>query len=88
MIKFQEKKQAREDIQMRYVTIDIERLKGALSKRQAGVAESIGISLNSLSRKLNGRIGLTLDDLNKICRTIHRDPEEFIRYDDLEGLAA
>lgn len=63
---------------MKMIKIDLEKLKGALSKQQAQIAEAAGWRLNTLSRKLNGHLGLSLDDLNKICRVAKREPAEFI----------
>jgi transcriptional regulator with XRE-family HTH domain len=63
---------------MRMAKIDIEKLKGSLAKRQGQIAEAAGWRLNTLSRKLNGHLRLSLDDLNKICRATRREPAEFI----------
>ena len=65
---------------MKRAEINLELLKGALSQKQTYVAGQIGWQLNTISRKLNGRIGLSLDDLNQICRTIGREPAEFIKF--------
>ena len=65
---------------MKRAKIDLERLKGALSKQQAQIAKAAGWRLNTLSRKLNEHIGLSLDDLNKICQAAQREPAEFIMF--------
>lgn len=65
---------------MKMAKMDLERLKGALSKQHAQIAEAAGWRLNTLSRKLNGHLGLSLDDLNKICRAAKREPAEFIMF--------
>jgi transcriptional regulator with XRE-family HTH domain len=63
---------------MKMAKIDIEKLKGSLAKRQGQIAEAAGWRVNTLSRKLNGHLGLSLNDLNKICRVTQREPAEFI----------
>ena len=74
---------------MQKVIVDLEKLKGALSKKHAEIAKTVGWQLNTLSRKLNGHRSLTLDDLNEICRAAKREPREFIAFvEDLEGIAA
>ena len=72
---------------LKAVRIDIERLKGALSRRQTEVANKIGLTLNTLSRKLNGRVKFSLEDLNKVCLAISREPAEFLIFEEVEGIA-
>ena len=69
------------------------RLKREITADRMGaeIARRIGINRTYLYKKLHQTIGMSLDDLNKICKAYDRDATEFvdeIDLGDLEGLAA
>ena len=65
---------------MKEVTIDYERLKGAVTGARLGVklADHLGIHKGSLSRKLNSSIPIPLEELNKISQFLGRDTMDFL----------
>ena len=73
--------------------INIERLKREITADRMGaeIARRLGINRTYLYKKLHQTIGMSLDDLNKICKAYDRDATEFvdeIDLGDLEGMAA
>ena len=64
---------------MKTIIIDRERLKGALWGQHLTVAESLGIHKNTLSRKINAKRGLHLEELNQIAETLGRDTTDFLK---------
>ena len=73
---------------MKQITIDYEKLKGAVWGKQPQVAAELGIHPQSLSSKLNKRIRLQLDELNKIAEALGRDTMEFLREMETDGEVA
>ncbi len=66
------------------VKIDYDRLKGSTSGKGAGIAAHLSIHQTTLSRKLNGKMTLTLDELNAIAKYLKHDTEYFLMKFDLE----
>lgn len=64
---------------MKRVIIDRERLKGVLWGKHLIVAELLGIHKNTLSRKINAKRGLHLEELNQIAEAIGRDTTDFLK---------
>jgi hypothetical protein len=72
---------------MKILTIDTEKLRGALWGKQPVIAPKLGIHHNTLSRKINRDKGLRLDELNKIAMALGRDTMEFLREVETEKMA-
>jgi hypothetical protein len=64
---------------MKILTIDTEKLRGALWGKQPAIAPKLGIHHNTLSRKLNSDRGFRLDELNKIAVALGRNTMEFLK---------
>ena len=56
--------------------IDLARLRGSI-KNKRELAKKLGISRNSLYRKLNGRARLYWEELNRICFYLDTDAKSF-----------
>lgn len=74
------------------VEIDFEKLRSRLRGESAGVAQMLGITPESLSRKLRGHHKLTLDELNRIVLHLREDVDTFFIFaqrssDNAEGNA-
>ena len=63
---------------MKKVTIDFEKLRGALAGRQTTIAKKIGMTQGALSHKVHARRPLPLDELNRIADAIERDTVDFL----------
>jgi transcriptional regulator with XRE-family HTH domain len=50
----------------------------------AEIARQLGINRVYLYRKLGGKVGMSLGDLNKICHIYGRDATEFVDEIDLD----
>lgn len=59
------------------VEIDFEKLRNRLRGKSADVARMLGITPESLSRKLRGHHKLTLDELNQIALYLREDVDTF-----------
>lgn len=66
--------------------INVERLRREIVADRLGaiIARELGILPSYLYRKLGGKVGLSLDDLNNICRIYGRDATEFVDEVDLD----
>lgn len=64
---------------MKQITIDFEKLKGAVWGKQPEVATTLGIHPHTLSAKMNRKSRLHLDELNKIASAIGRDTTDFLK---------
>ena len=71
------------------LTINVERLRRGIvaDRKGAEIARHLGIKPTYLYKKLGGAVGLSLKDLNNICREYGRDATEFVDEVDLEGAA-
>ncbi len=68
------------------IRIDLEKLKGAI-KNQSNLAKRMNIARYTLYRKLNGEVGITFNDLNRIAYHLERNTEDFIVQFNLSELA-
>lgn len=64
---------------MNRLKIDSQKLKGAIWGKRAKVASFLGIHPNSLSRKINGKQPLTIEELNEIASYLNQDTKEFLK---------
>ena len=64
---------------MKQITIDFEKLKGAVWGKQPQVAAALGIHAQTLSGKMNKKSRLHLNELNTIAEALGRDTMEFLR---------
>ena len=58
---------------MKGLKVDLERLRGALTRQGVRKAEHLGIHQVTVSRKLHGVQPLTIDDFFEIARFLSRD---------------
>ena len=63
---------------MRKVRIDLERLRGATSRKGREISKVLGIHEASFSRKIHGRSPVSIADLNKIAEYLGTDADRFI----------
>ena len=63
---------------MKKVKIDFEKLKGALWRKHHQVAADLGIHRSSLSRKINAKRSITIDELNLIAEALGRNTMDFL----------
>ena len=66
----------------RRVTVDLEKLAGAMQRRIGEYSLLHNIHRNTVSNKLHGRVRLTFEDLNEFAEFLERDSSEFLK---LEG---
>ncbi|MCH8290737.1 helix-turn-helix domain-containing protein [Candidatus Poribacteria bacterium] len=68
--------------------INAERLRREIvaDRKGATIAKELGIDRTYLYRKLGGKIRMTLDDLNRICKVYGRSATEFVDEIDLDQL--
>lgn len=64
---------------MKRLKIDKQKLRGAIWGKRAKVASFLGIHPNSLSRKINGKQPLTIEELNDIASVLSQDTIEFLQ---------
>ena len=67
---------------MRKITVDLEKLRGALSGKQTAIAKKIGMTQGALSHKVNRRRPITLDELNQIAEILERNTSDFLVFED------
>ena len=63
---------------MKRLKVDRQRLKGAIGGKRAEIASFLGIHPNSLSRKINGKQPLKMEELNEIASYLNQDTIEFL----------
>lgn len=68
--------------------IDHDRLKGSASGKGTQLAQHLGIHQTTLSRKLNGKMSLTLDELNETAKFLKHDTKYFLMEFDMNGAQA
>ena len=73
---------------MKKLTIDTEKLRGAMWKKRTQIATELGMHPNSLTRKLSGNRRFYLDELNTIAGALGRDTMEFLREVETDGESA
>ncbi|HIE29499.1 TPA: XRE family transcriptional regulator [Candidatus Poribacteria bacterium] len=64
---------------MNRLKVDSQKLRGAIWGKRAKVASFLGIHPNSLSRKINGKQPLTIEELNEIASYLNQDTKEFLK---------
>lgn len=64
---------------MKRLKIDKQKLRGAIWGKRTKVASFLGIHPNSLSRKINGKQPLTIEELNDIASVLSQDTIEFLQ---------
>ena len=69
---------------MKGIRIDYDRLKGATSRRGIELAKHLGIHQTTFSRKLTGKITLTVEELDRIARCLKTDASRFVEFYDVE----
>jgi len=63
---------------MKRLEVDRQKLKGAIWGKRAEAASFLGIHPNSLSRKINGKQPLKIEELNEIASYLNQDTIEFL----------
>jgi transcriptional regulator with XRE-family HTH domain len=66
--------------------INVERLRREVvaDRKGATIARQLGMNRIYLYRKLGGDVGMSLDDLNQICKVYGRESTEFVDEIDLD----
>ena len=70
------------------LNINVKRLRREITadRKGAEIARTLGIHRVYLYRKLHENVGMSLNDLNKICKVYGRSATEFIDEIDLEDI--
>ena len=63
---------------MKRLEVDRQKLKSAIWGERAIVASFLSIHPNSLSRKINGKLPFTIEELNEIASYLNQDTKEFL----------
>lgn len=63
---------------MKRLKVDKQKLKGAIWGKRIKIASFLGIHPDSLSRKINGKQPLTIEELNEIASYLNQDAKEFL----------
>ena len=63
---------------MKQIRIDYDRLRYATFRHGTELAAKLGIHQTSFSRKVTGKIGITLDEINQIAVYLGMDADRFI----------
>ncbi len=69
---------------MKYLVIDIIKLRGFLWKRQTEIARKMGIHPDTLAKKLAGKRSITVNDINGLAKAGSFSVTEFVNFTDVE----
>jgi len=67
--------------------VDLDKLRREVWGEREKVAQALSIAKNTVSRKLNQRIPIGIDEINKIIRVLNLDARDFVYFIDNEKKA-
>ena len=69
---------------MKGIRIDYDRLKGATSRKGVTLAKHMGIHQTTFSRKMTGKITISIEELDRIARYLEMDADRFVEFYEVE----
>lgn len=69
---------------MKGFCIDYHKLRGAAWGKREKIAKALGVNKVSVSRKMNGKQRLTLDEINQIAQVIELDVTDFVHVREMQ----
>ena len=67
--------------------VDLDKLRREVWGERDKVAQALSVAKNTVSRKLNQRIPIGIDEINKIIRVLNLDARDFVYFIDNEKKA-